>query len=71
MPKVVALNKGSKRRLRQIRWKLAEIVALVLLAILTFGVSLLVAIWEIHKVHRQSIPPPKVPQIKRPEPAEE
>jgi len=69
MSKVITLNKGSKRRLRQIRWKLIEIFTLALLAILIFATSLLVLMWELRHAHPHS-EPSKVPQIRKTEPVE-
>jgi len=69
MPKVITFDRGSKRRLRQIRWKLFEIFSLALLAILVFAMSLLVMLWELRHVHPHR-EPSKVPQIRNTEPAE-
>ena len=66
MSKVITLDKGSKRRLKQIRWKLIEVVSLAVLAVLLFGVSLLVMLWELDHEHE----PTKVPQIRGAEPTE-
>jgi len=69
MSKVITFDRGSKRRLAQIRWKLFEIFSLALLAIFVFVMSLLVMFWELRHVqpHRE---PSKVPQIRNTEPAE-
>ena len=69
MSKVITLDKGSKRRLGQIRWKLFEIFSLVLLAILGFAVCILVLLWQLDHEHPHS-EPSKVPQIKSAEPSE-
>jgi hypothetical protein len=69
MSKVITHDKGSKRRLKQIRWKLVEIFSLVLLAILGFAVSILVMLWQLNHEHPHS-EPTKVPQIRDAEPAE-
>jgi len=69
MPKVITFDKGSKRRLGQIRWKLFEIFTLALLAIFVFAMSLLVMLWELRQVHPHR-EPSKVPQIRNTEPAE-
>ena len=69
MPKVITLDKGSKRRLKQIRWKLIEIFSLALLAILVFAMSLMVMFWELRQVHPDR-EPTKGPQIRNTEPAE-
>jgi hypothetical protein len=69
MPKVITFDKGSKRRLGQIRWKLFEIFSLALLAIFAFAMSLLVVLWELRHVHPHR-EPTKVPQMRNSEPAE-
>jgi len=69
MPKVITFDKGSKRRLGQIRWKLFEIFSLALLAILLFATSLVVMLWELRHVHPHR-EPTKVPQIRDSEPAD-
>ena len=67
MPKVITFDKGSKRRLKQIRWKLFEIFSLALLTILLFGVSIIVMLWELDQEHPHS-EPTKVPQMRNAEP---
>jgi hypothetical protein len=69
MSKVITLDKGSKRRLGQIRWKLFEIISLAVLAIFVFAMSLLVILWELRHVHPHR-EPSKGPQIRNTEPAE-
>ena len=69
MSRMITFDKGSKRRLGQIRWKLFEIFSLMLLAILVFAMSLLVMLWELRHVHPHG-EPSKVPQIRNTEPAE-
>ena len=69
MPKVITFDKGSKRRLKQIRWKLFEILSLCLFAILLFATGLLVVLWELRHVHPHS-EPSKVPEIRNSEPVE-
>ena len=60
MPKIITFDKGSKRRVSQIRWKLIEILSLMMLAIFVFAMSLLVLLWELRHVppYRE---PSKVP----------
>jgi hypothetical protein len=69
MSKVITFDKGSKRRLGQIRWKLFELYSLALLAIFVFVMSLLVMLWELRHVHPHR-EPSKVPQIRNTEPVE-
>jgi|HubBroStandDraft_2_1064218.scaffolds.fasta_scaffold467017_1 hypothetical protein len=69
MSKVITFDKGSKRRLKQIRWKLFEIFSLVLLAILGFAVSILVLRCQLDREHPHS-EPTKVPQIRDAKPTQ-
>ena len=69
MPKVITLDKGSKRRLGQIRWKLFEIFSLALLAIFVFAMGVMVVLWELRHVH-PAREPSKVPEIRDTEPDE-
>jgi hypothetical protein len=63
MSKVITLDKGSKRRLNQIRWKSVEVFSLALLAVVLLAVSLLVLLAELQHEHPSS-EPPKTPQIR-------
>lgn len=69
MSKVITFDKGSKRRLKQIRWKLIEIFTLALLAILLLAMSVSAMMWELRheQPHRE---PSKGHQIRSAEPAE-
>ncbi len=69
MRKVINFDKGSKRRLKQIRWKLFELFSLALLAVLVFAMSLLVMLWELDHGHPKQ-EPTKGHQIKSAEPSE-
>ena len=69
MPKVITLDKGSKRRLKQIRWKPLEVFSLGLFAILVFGTTMLVVLWELNYEHPHS-EPTKIPQMRNAEPAQ-
>ena len=55
--KVIILNRGSKRRLKQIRWKLVEILSLALLAIFVLAIAILILLWELQHQHPYSEPP--------------
>lgn len=68
MSKVITFDRGSKRQLSQIRWKLFELVSLTVLAIVVFAMGLFIMFWELQRVHHHA--PSKTPQIKRTEPAE-
>jgi hypothetical protein len=63
MSKVITFDKGSKRRLSEIRWKLTEIFRLTLLAVFVFALSLVVMLWELEHEHPNDLP--KTPQIRR------
>ncbi|MGA8090874.1 MAG: hypothetical protein WCA10_26605 [Terracidiphilus sp.] len=69
MRKVITFDKGSKRRLRQVRWKLIEIFTLALLAIFLFATSLFVLMWELKHEHPLQ-EPTKEHQFRDAEPAE-
>lgn len=56
MSKVITFDKGSKRRLNQVRWKLIELVSLALLAIVMFTMSLFVMLWELRDEHPYQTP---------------
>lgn len=46
MSRVITFDKGSKRNLKQIRWKLHEIVSAVLLSLILSALGLMYAVWE-------------------------
>jgi hypothetical protein len=45
MPEEVYLDKGSKRRIRSIRWRRSEIFSAILLAVGAAVLSIGVAVW--------------------------
>jgi|GEM_PF-6982945 hypothetical protein len=47
MSRVITFDKGSKRRMRQIRWKPLEIVSLLLISLGTLAIIAVVLSWEI------------------------
>ena len=67
MSKVITFNKGSKRRLNEIRWKISEVFSLALLAVLVMAMSVFVLLWELQREHSRS-EPTKAPQIRDAEP---
>ncbi len=69
MRKVITFDKGSRRRLRQIRWKLFEIFSLALLAVLLFAATIFVLLCELDHEHPHR-EPTKGHQIKSAEPSE-
>jgi hypothetical protein len=44
--RVINFDKGSKRRLRNIRWTRSEIVSVVLLSLITLVLCVSLGIWE-------------------------
>ncbi len=68
MAKVITFDKGSKRRLNEIRWRLAEIVSLALLSVLMIAAVAFAILWEMHQEHPYS-EPTKDPQIREAEPS--
>jgi hypothetical protein len=60
--KVIILNRGSKRRLKEIGWKTHEVFSLVLLAVFLLAMSVFILVWEVQHEHPRS-EPPKVPQV--------
>ena len=58
----ITLDKGSKRRLRQVRWKMIEVFSLALLAIFLLAMSLLYVLWVVR--HEDSYSEPtRVPHV--------
>jgi hypothetical protein len=47
MSRVITFDKGSKRRLKQIRWKVSEIASAVFLSLILSVLGLMFAVWEI------------------------
>lgn len=45
--RVINFDRGSKRRMHQIRWRPLEIISLVLLTIITMTITLFAVLWEI------------------------
>ena len=52
---VINFDKGSKRKMRQIRWRPFEIMSLVLLLLVTLTISVMAGLWEIS--HGSDEPP--------------
>lgn len=59
MSRVITLDKGSKRRMNQIRWKLREVISAVFLSLIVLGLCALVAFWEVSHYSE----PPRTPQV--------
>jgi len=68
MPKIVTLDKGSKRRLKRIRWTAGEILSLALFSLLMIAVCGLALLWELHHEHSLS-EPTKEHQIREAKPS--
>ena len=61
MQRVITFDKGSKRRLKQIRWKLLEVVSLALIALFLLAGSILIMFWELEH-ERLRLEPTKAPK---------
>jgi uncharacterized membrane protein len=59
MSQVINFDKGSKRRIKQIRWKIREIISLIFLSLLIIILGVLLAFWEVS--HYSAAP--KTPQL--------
>lgn len=44
---VINFDKGSKRKIQQIRWRPLEIISLVLFLLITLTICVIVGLWEI------------------------
>jgi hypothetical protein len=47
MSRVITFDKGSKRRMKQIRWKLREVISAVVVSLIVLGLGVLLALWEV------------------------
>lgn len=56
MSRVITLDRGSKRRMRQIRWTFGEVLSAVFLSLIVLGLCALVEIRELvhHSVEPQA-----------------
>jgi hypothetical protein len=45
--RVITLDKGSKRRMRRIRWRPIEIASMILLAVFSVTIAGFVLFWEL------------------------
>jgi NhaP-type Na+/H+ or K+/H+ antiporter len=59
MSRVISFDKGSKRRIKQIRWKIREILSVVLLSLIITVLGVLLAVWEVSHYSAK----PKSPQV--------
>lgn len=67
MSKVITFDKGSKRRLKQIRWKVIEVFSLLFLAFVVLLLSAFYVLWEVHREHPYPQPTKEL-QIEKSEP---
>jgi hypothetical protein len=57
MSRVITFDKGSKRRIKQIRWKLREVISAVVLSLIILGLGVLLAFWELsHNSAEPAVP---------------
>ncbi len=59
MSRVIIFDKGSKRRMRHIRWKLREVISLVALSLIVLALAILLAFWEVSHYSAE----PKIPHV--------
>jgi hypothetical protein len=59
MSRVITFPRSSKRRLRQIRWKLREVISVVALSLIVLVLGVLFALWEISHYSAE----PKAPHV--------
>jgi hypothetical protein len=59
MSRVITFDKGSKRRIKQIRWKLREVISAVVLSLMVLGLAVLLAIWEVSHYSAEA----KIPHV--------
>ena len=65
MSKVITFDKGSKRRMKQIRWKLRDLIIAVLVSLIVLGLGVMFALWEVSHYEPYS-DAPKAPQVEAP-----
>ena len=58
--RVTTFPKSSKRRLKQIRWKLREVISLVALSLILLALGILLALWEVSHYSAE----PKIPHVR-------
>ena len=59
MSRVITFDKGSRRRMKQIRWKLREVISAVSLSLIVLGLCALLALWEVSHYSET----PRTPQV--------
>ena len=64
MSRVITFDKGSKRRIKEIRWKLREVISVVVLSLIVLGLCALLAVWEVsHYSAKTNSAEPKTPLV--------
>jgi hypothetical protein len=59
MSRVITFDKGSKRRMKEIRWRLREVISVVFLSLIVLGLCALVGLWEVSHYSEA----PRTPQV--------
>jgi len=59
MSRVITFDKGSKRRMKQIRWKLHEVVSVFSLTLIVLALCVLFGLWEVSHYSDE----PKAPHV--------
>jgi len=59
MSRVITFDKGSKRQLNLIRWKLREVISILVLSLFVFGLCALLALWEVSRYSED----PRMPHV--------
>lgn len=59
MSRVISFDKGSKRQMKQIRWKLREVISIFALSLMVLALSVLFALWEVSRYSAE----PKAPHV--------
>lgn len=57
--RVITFPRSSKRRLKQIRWKLREVVSLVAFSLILLALGVLLALWEASHYSAE----PRIPHV--------
>jgi hypothetical protein len=59
MSRVITFDKGSKRQLNLIRWKLGEVISVLALSMFVLGLCVLLVLWEVSHYSEE----PKNPHV--------
>ena len=59
MSRVITFPRSSKRRLKQIRWKLREVISVFALSLIVLGLGVLLAFWMVSHYSAE----PKTPHV--------